>query len=156
MAWLTLIIGGTFGLTITVITSKKSKEVLNFLNNSERKRQYTAKRTILNNACKIQQLSTFFFESIRGKQLSIKQKKSTFKTFLPKFNQLVYLSQNSTSSLGNLFSDEDVKRIEDHLKVLDALLMILEHGNEIQFETNIGHLIPYSKNIIDELNETDN
>lgn len=51
--WLTLIIAGAFGLTITIIISNRSQQVLSFISNAEKERQASAKRIITNNVNEI-------------------------------------------------------------------------------------------------------
>lgn len=154
--WLTLIVGGAFGVIITRIINTRSQAVLDFLRSSEKERQIATKRKIFNDVCEIQQSTQLFFDTISGRQLTVAQKKDLLIVILPRFRVLTLLSQNATPSLGNLLPSDDVKKIEDGLKVLSDLLTVLELGNEDHFENNIARLGEYSKNLVDRLNKIGN
>ena len=145
--WLTLIISGTFGLTITLIVNTRSQKILDYLNSSERERQVTAIRTIKNNAKEIEQSVDYYAETIKNKTITTEQKRELLKTFFPKFKTLIALSHNLTPSLGNLIQDVKLNKIENYLKLLNDLLLILEFGNNETFENNIPNLKDYSMNL---------
>lgn len=153
--WLTLIVGGAFGVAITIIANTRSQVVLDFLKNSERERQIATKRRILSDAHEIQQSTRLFFDTISGRQLTVAQKKDLLMSFLPRFKVLTSLSQNAIPSLGNLLPSDDMEKIEACLKVLSDLLIILELGNDDHFKNNIAKLDEYSKNLVEKLNETE-
>ena len=151
--WLTLIVGGVFGLAITIISSRKAQKVLDFINNSEKERQTITKRIILNNILEIQQSAQYFFDTIKDKDLTSQDKRGLFGTFLPKFKTLISSSQISTPSLGNSISSTDIEKIEKYLKLFNDLFLILEYGNDDQFENNISQIKDYSQKLIDKLNK---
>ena len=151
--WLTLIIGGAFGLAITIIISNRSQQVLTFISNAEQERQISAKRTITNNINEIQQSVKFYFETINGKNLSTQERKNLLNTFLPRVKVLVTFSQNQTPALGNYILKNKLEKIEEHLKLFNELLLILEYGNEEKFEKNILKLSEYSKKLAETLNK---
>ena len=154
--WLTLIVGGVFGLAITIISSRKAQKVLDFINNSEKERQTTTKRIILNNILEIGQSAEYFFDTIKDKDLTPQDERALFGTFLPKFKTLISSSQISTPSLGNSISGSDVEKIERYLKLLNDLFLILEYGNDQQFKNNISQIKDYSQQLINILNEIRN
>lgn len=151
--WLTLIIGGTFGLVITIIANNRSQQVLTFISNAEQERQSTAKRTIINNAKEIEQSVKYYFETINGKTLSTQEKKDLLNTFLQRFKVLISFSQNQTPTLGNSILKDELEKIENHLKLFNDLLLVLEYSNEEKFESNISKLSEYSKKLMDVLNK---
>ena len=154
--WLTLVVGAAFGLAITIILSKKAQKILDFINNSEKERQTIAKRIILNNVLEIQRSSKYFFDTTVDKDLSTQEKRALFATFLPKFKTLITSSQIFIPSLGNSISSRDVEKIEMHLQLLNDLFLVLEYGNEHQFENNISQIDNYSQTLIKKLKEIRN
>ncbi len=151
--WLTLIIGGAFGLSIAIIANTRSQQVLTFISNAESERQITTKRTLTNNTNEIKQLVKFYFETINEKQLRTKEKRKLLNTFLSRLKILLVFSYNSTYALGHLILKEDVKKIEEYLKLLNDLLLILEYGDDIKFKNNIIKLSDYSKKLSKILNK---
>lgn len=151
--WLTLIIGGAFGLAITIIANNRSQQVLTFISNAEKERQSTTKRTIINNAKEIEQSVKYYFETISGKTLSTQEKKDLLNTFLPRFKILVSFSQNQTPALGNSILKDELEKIENYLKLFNDLLLVLEYGNEQKFESNISRLSEYSRKLMKILNK---
>ena len=151
-----MVVGAVFGLAITIILSKKAQKILDFINNSEKERQTIAKRIILNNILEIQQSSKYFFDTIADKDLPTQEKRALFATFLPKFKTLITSSQIFIPSLGNSISSRDVKKIEMHLQLLNDLFLVLEYGNDHQFENNISQIDNYSQTLIKKLKEIRN
>lgn len=145
--WLTLVIGGAFGLTVAIIMNNHSQQVLLFINNAEKKRQLIANRTIVNNVEEIKQLSEFYFEIIRGKSLSVCDEKKLLNTFLPRFKTLITLTQNVLSLSGNSIPKNSFEEIEKCLRLLNDLILILEYGNNIKFKNNILKLSEYSQKL---------
>ena len=154
--WLTLIIGGVFGLVITIIISNRSQQVLTFISNAEQERQMSAKRTITNNVNEVKQSVKYYFETINGKTLSTQEKKDLLSTFLPRFKVLVTFSQNQIPVLGNSTIKDKLEKIENYLKLFNDLLLILEYSNEEKFEKNISNLSEYSEKLTKMLNEIQN
>ena len=145
--WLTLVIGGAFGLAVAIIMNNHSQQVLLFINNAEKKRQLIANRTIVNNVEEIKQLSEFYFEIIRGKSLSVCDEKKLLNTFLPRFKTLITLTQNVLSLSGNSIPKNSFEEIEKCLRLLNDLILILEYGNNIKFKNNILKLSEYSQKL---------
>ena len=154
--WLTLIIGGSFGLTITVIANNRSQHVLTFIKNAEQERQLTANRSINNHAKEIAKLTKYYFEIINGRLLDTKEKKDLLNTFLPRLKTLTAFSQNLTPTLGNFILKKDLEKVEEYLKLLNDLLLILEYGSDTKFENNICKLSEYSNKFVIALGKISN
>ena len=154
--WLTLIIGGSFGLTITVIANNRSQQVLTFIKNAEQERQLTANRSINNHAKEIAKLTKYYFEIINGRLLDTKEKKDLLNTFLPRLKTLTAFSQNLTPTLGNFILKKDLEKVEEYLKLLNDLLLILEYGSDTKFENNICKLSEYSNKFVITLGKISN
>lgn len=87
------------------------------------------------------------------KKISAQKKKELLNTFLPRFKVLVSFSQNQTPTLGNSIIKNNLEKIENYLKLLNELMLVLEYGSEEKFENNILNLSKYSKNLSETLNE---
>lgn len=153
IAWSTMIIGGGFGLAVTIIVSARSDLVLHFLQNAEEKRRKLAVRTIKNSLESIQKSSDLYFETINGTTAPTQQKRDALRTFLPRFNTLLSICQGTTPSIGDFISKENLDILENNFQLLSDLFTILEFGSDSQFEFNIGKLDEYCKNAISFLNE---
>lgn len=146
--WLTLIISGTFGLLITIIVNTRSQKLLDFLATSEEKKRSTALRTIKNSINAINELSKLYFETTGKPNINTHEMRKSFSVILPTIKESLKLCQNSSPSLGKLITTSNLKTLESHINLLNDLFLILEHGNDKQFENNIKNFKEYSENVV--------
>lgn len=152
--WLTLIIGGTFGVIVTIIVNQRSNIILGFLEKSEKERRRIALGTIKNNADVIHDSSTLYFDILsRNDGITVSEKKELLKTFLPRFKVLLSLIQGSMPALADSIDSEKNENLENNLNLMNDLFTVLEFGDDEQFENNISKLHEYSNNMITTLNE---
>lgn len=156
VAWLTLIIGGSFGLGITIIVNARSNVVLLYLSNAEDEKRNLAFRTIKKNLEEIRELSKLYLDTIDNYTVTSKQKRDALRTFLPRFNTFLSICQGTTPMLGDIISKENITKLEKNFSLLNDLFTILEFGTNQQFETNVQNLKIYSNNAVEFLNKISN
>jgi len=110
--WMTLIIGGAFGLAITIIVSSRSHKVLDFLAKAEKEKRKVAIRTIKNNLKEIKELSDLYFDTINNQGVTTVQKRKAIRTFLPKFNTFISICQGTTPTLSDYITTENLQKLE--------------------------------------------
>lgn len=137
IAWLTLIVGSVFGLTITLIISAKSDEILIHLKKSEENKTTFAKTVLKSNYAELRKLVSNYFESIQKPTTSTSDKRMAFRIILPSVNSFLNNCETATPNTGSKLSPENIKNLGTRFVMLRKLIILLESGTDVIFEQNI-------------------
>lgn len=153
ITWVTLIIGSSFALAITIIISEKSERMLSLLEKSENEKKEYAKFIVRSNFTQMRKLVDNYFDTIRSSVTTIKQQRVALLSILPSLKTFLNICEISLPNIGNFISKEVLEEINTRFVIIHKLLVILESGSDLQFEENISNLNNYTKSSKDFLDK---
>lgn len=154
ITWVSLIIGSSFALAITIIISEKSERMLSVLEKSENEKKEFARFIVRSNFTQMRKLVDNYFSTIGLSETTIIQQRTALLSILPSLKTFLNVCEISLPNIADLISKEVVEEINTRFVIIHKLLVILESGSDSQFSENISNLNNYtqsSKDFLDKM-----